>query len=788
MRYFCLVAAAAVLAAACGGTRDDSIGSGSGGSGAGATGAGAGGSGAGATGAGAAGAGSAGAGATGGLAGGKPAAVGGTSGLAVAPVPVGELKAELQQQLAAANEGIAQLAGVNAEELSKRYPFVAGPALDYDPSKAEWLDRIQASSLGLNAGELSTLGKNGFVISDRESFPDFTYGYKTIYFEHLPVYVSADSLLYAVHRSYDALLKSVEQSSLIPTLQNLLLSMLTHFQSANLSAVVKTDLSLYLNVARGLLSSSETTDEASSIVAQAKKGTGTATVSLFGVDREIDFSQFTPRGHYADQLPLSNYFRTMMWLGRTDFQLVTTQADHSRKFNRRQLESMVALRALMNDADFAAWKSIDDTVSTFVGEPDAMTLPQVDQLLAELGVKTPAELGSVPDDAIVKALEKGRYGVQRIASYLMEAGNDGRTLELNTSFAFLGQRYVIDSHVFSNVTFDRVPQQASSPTRLMPNPLDVAFAALGNNQAGVLLRSELNTYGYAPFLGSTRLLVDEHPKEYWDSSLYTLWLGALRSLSPTEEAKDPRSVGLPLVAGTEAWGRRLLNTQMASWAELRHDTLLYAKQSYSSIPSCDYPDAYVDPYPEVFAKLGRYADLGAEALAKLSTEGSTPSRVQSYFGNLKTVASTLESMARHQRAGEPYSEAELAFINDAVRVERVSAGCTTIDQANGWYAKLFFNPDDAIKPYPTIADVHTQPADEGGNPVGRVLHVGTAGPRLMVVTADTCKGPRAYVGLVSSYFEQTTTGFKRLTDQDWSSSASSSRPTDVPWMTDLVVR
>ena len=30
---------------------------------------------------------------------------------------------------------------------------------------------------------------------------------------------------------------------------------------------------------------------------------------------------------------------------------------------------------------------------------------------------------------------------------------------------------------------------------------------------------------------------------------------------------------LPQIAKTEAWGRRLLNTQLASWAELRHDTI-----------------------------------------------------------------------------------------------------------------------------------------------------------------------------------------------------------------------
>ena len=41
-------------------------------------------------------------------------------------------------------------------------------------------------------------------------FPTFVYGYKSIYAADLPVYVSADSVLYAAHHSYDKILELVE--------------------------------------------------------------------------------------------------------------------------------------------------------------------------------------------------------------------------------------------------------------------------------------------------------------------------------------------------------------------------------------------------------------------------------------------------------------------------------------------------------------------------------------------------------------------------------------------------
>ena len=40
---------------------------------------------------------------------------------------------------------------------------------------------------------------------------------------------------------------------------------------------------------------------------------------------------------------------------------------------------------------------------------------------------------------------------------------------------------------------------------------------------------------------------------------------------------------------------KTLTTQLASWTHLRHDTLLYVKQSYSARTACVYPAGYVEP-------------------------------------------------------------------------------------------------------------------------------------------------------------------------------------------------
>ncbi|MEQ9502395.1 MAG: DUF3160 domain-containing protein [Deltaproteobacteria bacterium] len=676
--------------------------------------------------------------------------------------------------------------------------FGAKYGLDFEslspmtPTGIDHYPLIQASSLALDSNEESRLTQDGFVITDRRSFPSFLYGYQTIYMEDLPVYVSADSILHALHSSYDEILKTIEVLSLIGELDAMLGAMRANLQagSANaLGAQAVEDVDFYLAVAASLLNDQVVGPVASAdpaLVQQffdgAKSANGWEQRAMFGVPRDFDFSQFKPRGHYTDSPDLERYFRAMMWLGRIDLRMIETQPDHSQRFHRRQVEGAFALLATMDQTAIDAWGRIDGTVEAFVGESDNMRVPELKKLLEDLRVQDLSDLSTVADDDIVAAITAGGYGQQRISSHIMINGLGEGTMPLSSTFMLLGQRYVVDSHVFSNVVYDRV--QGGNVRRMMPNPLDAAFAALGNDQAGLYLDAELQQFSYAPDLHAMRFLTDAHGDAFWNGNLYNRWLTALRALSPNAETQDPGANGLPQIVATEAWGRRILNTQLASWAELRHDTILYAKQSYTGGASCEYPDAYVDPYPELYAALVAFAQHGRQIVMNLDTTASLASIV-TYFDELEDVASTLQEMAEHQRTGTALKEEHLAFINDAVVVD---AGCGDPVNAHGWFARLYFDRAAGARFDPTIADVHTQPTDEVGNPVGRVLHVGTGGPRLMVTTIETCTGQRAYVGLTSSYYEHITENFERLDDEDWTGVVQRTPPADAPWLAPIIVR
>jgi hypothetical protein len=155
--------------------------------------------------------------------------------------------------------------------------------------------------------------------------------------------------------------------------------------------------------------------------------------------------------------------------------------------------------------------------------------------------------------------------------------------------------------------------------------------------------------------------------------------------------------------------------------------------------------------------------------------------MREHFTTSRDTLQTLQAMAEQELTGTPFTAEQLAFINDAIRIDPNEEGvCGEPPTYVGWYTRLFFK--QAAEFDPTIADVHTQPTDEAGNEVGRVLHVGTAMPRAFVATLDTCDGPKAYVGIALGYHERVTEHFERLTDDQWTDSIYQAAPAEVPWL------
>ena len=641
--------------------------------------------------------------------------------------------------------------------------------------------------------ELSLLADHGFVVADRLRFPSFANALLDIYTHDLPVFVSSDAILHAIHASYDAILMEAENQFLIPRLDSLLSALRAQLPALGAAYAPDTamapmihDLDVYLTVAYAMLKGSAVPcfpEDASTVSTLENFITLQQPVMypLFSsTARFIDFSQFTVRGHYTQSAVLGRYFQSMMWLGKTELYLLgpanVNPGQKASDVQRQTIDAALLVEALDRAAAFPRLEEIDAVIRMFVGESDNVTLPNMKSLLQRGQIGSASQLlDSLLLAALQDTLKNQPFAFQRINSQILASSDPTKPDSVKPASAvlLLGQRFVVDSYVTGDVVFDRISYQGHAVWRALPSPLDVLFA-LGNDAAAQLLVPELETYHYGTNLASLRYLIDGYDASFWNSSLFNAWLEMIRACNPPAD----RSV-LPGFMTTASWWQEKMNTQLASWAELRHDNLLYAKQSYTVVASCSFPHGYVEPIPAFYDAVRAFAQLGMNRLVPLLSVQAPQNALSWYFSKLDAVADTLGSIARKELSATPLSSNENLFLQHMLYMG--SGGC--VPAPSGWYCNLYYETNGFYKTDYVVADVHTCPSDAMGNMVGWVLHVGTGPINMGVVTVTASGGcGAAYGGPVMSYGEHVTGNFLRLTDEEWSTSYAlnaSSRPSFV---------
>jgi len=641
----------------------------------------------------------------------------------------------------------------------------------------------------LTAAELDLLKKNHFVVSERLNFESFAWALNDIYKKDLPVFVTTDAILHALHSSYDRLLIETEIAILKPKLHDLLLALYQAFPGLvdkyNLNPRLHDalgDVDLYITIAMSLLMESLNSPQYISAtqvnaVWEAIQSEQLVFMPLFTKDdRKIDFSQFTLRGHYTQYEELGPYFKCMMWLGRIDFWLTPPPDFDDKEQIRRMNLGAVMLNELIDMANVRhVLNDMDEIIEFMVGQSDNLTPEELKNLVLAQGIDGADDLlDDSTYDAFQEALNASDdYGQKILSNFFIMNPFSSVPDNLPISFRLSGQRFIIDSYIFSNVVYDRIIYQGKKIWRPMPDPLDAMFV-LGNNDALPLLKGELDRYKYALQLSALRYLVDAYDEDFWDQSLYNVWLQAIRLLIPPEDLTSH-----PLFMNTVAWHQQKLNTQLASWTELRHDNLLYAKQSYTGGGACSFPHAFVEPYPAFYRQIGAFA----KKASSFFTEIALDTTIETYFRHMHDTMTKLEIIAQKELQGQTLSNDELLFLQDMFTYKWCGSGGVIL---KGWYADLFYYKRKVLDEDYIIADVHTQPTLANGAIVGRLLHVGVGKVNLGIFLADSPSDdfrPMAYVGPVMSYYEKITKNFDRLTDERWAEFVKSdSLPLRPDWV------
>jgi hypothetical protein len=626
------------------------------------------------------------------------------------------------------------------------------------------------------------LNQHSFVVTERLGSHSFGHHLANIYHKDLPFFLSTDAILHAFHISYDLILKDIEKSVLIPQISQLLQNMFNkmneleaRYSENEAMLTMLKDIDIYLTVARKLLLLEYSTtyyfDNRSfveSLVASINKAEPKSYKLFSNTLRSIDFSQFKPRGHYADDLILEKYFKAMMWLGRIEFYLIPpSSADktpNKEDMIRQSVDALLIseLIDLSNSKNY--YDEAEEIISFFVGEQDNVTLNNLRSLIDELNISRADELlNEEKFDEFQNTLKSKSYAFQQILSQILFSDpTNPDSIIPASAFLLFGQRFIPDSYVTGSVVFDRIIYNGQKIRRMLPSTLDILFAA-GNDAAAQLLTPQLDEYKYASNLAALRYLLDSYDDDFWNSSIYNMWFNSIRKLNPPADRNT-----LPPFMRTAAWWQQKMNTQLASWAELRHDNLLYAKQSYSGGVICSYPYVYVEPIPHFYEQMKNITSLIKNKFenAGFVNEGYKMV-VTNYFNHFSKVADTLMIIAEKELEGIPLSENENSFLQ---RILYLSNVCGVA--YDGWYPRLYHSSgsdeDGMLKKDFIVADYHTAPTDASGDMVGWVAHAGTGMVDLAIITAELPGNlTAAFAGPVYSYHEYTTTNFLRLTDDEW---------------------
>lgn len=632
----------------------------------------------------------------------------------------------------------------------------------------------------LSAAQRSALARQGFVIAPA-GWRQFDAVYEATRYADQPVFVTTDAVLHVYHLVFGKLLRDLERETLAPAARQLTARLVSGAQKqaralggGPLEADARRALA-YLAVAQKLADpAAPVPAEVAPVVAAELRliadHAGVATSPIFAASAlKEDYSQYVPRGHYTGSEALKRYFRTLTWLGRVNLRVQEPGETRT---------AALITHLMTGDAQAQAlWARLYDPTALLVGASDDLNYRQY---AAALQAVTGGDIRKLGEAGTLRALQAAlaKLPAPRVNSVFVVArpgeGADVRRRE-TLGFRLMGQRFTLDGAALQQLVYREVGTEEKP--RALPRGLDL-LAAMGSAPALNELRrlGDTDYAHYSTQLTRTRAQFAALTPADWNANVYSGWLYVLQALA-APEARDQR---YPAFMRTPAWARKEMLTALGSWTELRHDTLLYAKQVMAEMgaggETPEYPRGYVEPNAAVWTRL-----LALEALTRrvLSEQKILSERTANNLESLRDMLGFLNAATARQLAGQPLSRDSYDRIHFfGGWLEQLKLASTDPADGEGGGTPTFDEP-----PYAgVVADVAT-----AGNTVLEQA-TGTI-HELYAAVPDGRGGQQIARGGVYSQYEFTVPAAQRLTDEAWRARLKAGKlPPTHPWLDGVVVK
>ena len=606
----------------------------------------------------------------------------------------------------------------------------------------------------LDTKQREFIARNSFVVSPTNYIQMFQV-YENNEYERplkIPAFITTDSMLHTYHLFYDYSLRRVEAGKLFSQVAKLTDCMLSASE-VDLKSAKNDSLKdaarrnkAFFAVARELLVGTAPSPDVEEMVdadlKQIEAHQGRTMSEIMG--QEVDFSQFVPRGHYTRSEKLKKYFKAMMWYG-----LVGFPTPQGKIGVRPTIQALMIVRNLNIASNkgtpaMKLWDSVYEPTAFYVGTSDDFTVYEYSNLMERIFGKNPP-LEAFADQLKLRTFiaDAEQLPEPRIENFVATSRGDHTPdpyAPVGRQFRFMGQRFIPDSRIMQELTDPKVNG------RNFPRGLDV-MAALGSDRALDILVKDYKSDtapGYKEQMAKMRDEMAHTSKGTWQSNLYYGWLWSLQSII------KPVPTGYPSFMSSNAWLDKSLFTALGSWTELRHDTLLYAKQSGAEcgggeepIPT---PKGYIEPNLEFWTKLkwlNQYTRDG------LNSRGLLDEELKSHFEDLGDWIDFSRKITIKELTGKKVTEEEYTHMEDyGADLERMLLGFAGGDLIS-----------DTDKDMAVVADVHTS--------FDNVLEEGSGHPAEIFVVVPIDGKLYLTRGAVYTQYEFEHPASDRLTDEEW---------------------
>jgi hypothetical protein len=349
---------------------------------------------------------------------------------------------------------------------------------------------------------------------------------------------------------------------------------------------------------------------------------------------------------------------------------------------------------------------------------------------------------------------------------------NGEDFDKDFEIGLLPQAFTVDTWLI----YETVIADKENPRRRVSIE-DILYGVFGNEDPKSLLQQRVtgknsdfmrlrDGVNYMGKLESAKSKIKESwskNPEKWRNNIFTHWLLVLSTLSNRENYPKDQ------IYSSSGWQKKQTMTQTASYAELKHDTILYVEQAEADGAACCHPEAYVEPNLAFWTELKNLVTTLGTMQSKVESGAAQEPQNGTADRFLKSFVSSLDMLITAvslELNGQPFNK-ELDQKLKGIMYE----DNTFYEESNlrGWYSNMFYECKPQCLDFdPEVTDIFTAAPDEPTQDPGAILHIGTKEPRvgLIILKGDNGKEKCFMLGGYNAV-EMHMPFEKRMTDKEW---------------------